>query len=191
MSENKTKQTSGAWTEARIVLAFLILSYFFFIIGAILSVLALIGGLPSREENLWDFLLLQSVWYLAIAPAVIPHAWYLYSIVKRKMGSEAPGVDVGVIAPVVIGYVLFVLGPSLGLYPSVGSRIRAFFDISYLRFFEISITYGVLIGFPYIVWFYIFVVQAKSGESESPEEAEEQVSESEEESTQEETPNNS
>jgi hypothetical protein len=142
-------------------------------------------GLPSRDENLWGFLLLQSVWYLAIAPAVIPPAWYLYSIVKRKMGSKAPGVDVGVIAPVAIGYVLFVLGPSLGLYPPVGSRIRAFFDLSYFRFVEFLIPYGILLGPFYIISFYLLVVRTKSGEPKYPEEPKEQASESEKESVQE------
>jgi hypothetical protein len=172
--------------EANIVLGFLILAYFFLIIATYLSMVLVLSPFPlSRSEAPWEFLQFQSVWYLAIAPAVIPHAWYLYNIVKREMGSEALDPGVGLIAPMAISYVLFVLGPSLGLYPPAGSLIRSFFGFNLVTF--PVLVPCIVLGPFYIIFFYLFPVRTKSGESKSPEEAKEQTSESKKESLQEES----
>jgi hypothetical protein len=93
------------------------------------------------------------------------------------MGLEGPSVGVGIIAPTVLGYIIFVLGPFLGIYPNIVAPLQSFF------LFESGFLFLLMLFGPIdVVLFYLLV---EGGESKYPEETEEQPSESKKESVQE------
>jgi hypothetical protein len=168
MTENKTNQTSGDRVAALRTLAFLILGYFSFIIAGImlLSIFFSFTGLPSKADEPWIFLLLQSALYLGFALTVVPHAWYLYHGVQRRRNLEGPDAGVGVIAPTVAGYIVLVLGPFFGFYASIirFDSLSTSFIISLLELGTIIPLLFPLLGLTYIFLFYLFIVRKKNDE---------------------------
>jgi hypothetical protein len=155
LNENKTTRASDALTTAHTVLAFLILAYFCYLISAALLLPQLFGPSITREERPQIFIFQQSAFYLWLAFTIVPQAWYLYRGIRRKLGSEGPGVGVGVIAPTAVGYVLLVLGPFLGIYNDI-------IDSSFVLLISlVSLFNGLfLVGPAYILLFYFFVVRS-------------------------------
>jgi hypothetical protein len=168
LSENKTNQTSDSQPAARVLLRFTVLAYFSFIIATIFGFGYVLAAYTGAEGITYPLVPL-SAYYLAFSLVVIPHAWYLYRGIKRRMGSEGPSVGIGVIVPTVIGYSIFVLGPLLGVYPStVIGAIRDILD-PYISSNLLGYSIGVvLVGPLYIVLLDEFLPSAQKDESSSP-----------------------
>jgi len=176
LTENKTNQTSDAQPAARVLLRLTVLAYFSFIIATISFFWYILGQLTPKPgtgvEEIVFTLVLLSAYYLAFSLVIIPHVWYLYRGIKRRMGSEGPSVGVGIIVPTVTGYSIFVLGPLLGVYPStVVSAIRDILD-PYISSNLLGYSVGVvLVGPFYIVLLDEFLPSAQKDEPASPKKA--------------------
>jgi hypothetical protein len=151
------------------------LAYFSFIIATIGLFWYILASLTPRPEigveEVIFTLVLMSAYYLGFALVIIPHVWYLYRGIKRRMGSEGPSVGIGVIFPTVVGHSIFVLGPLVGVYPSTGiSTVLNILDVyiiggSNLLGYSIGV---VLVGPLYIVLLDEFLPSAQKDESSSP-----------------------
>jgi len=160
LSENKTTRTSDAQPAARVLLRFTILAYFSFIIATIFGLWSLLAAYRGAEGIIYTLVPL-SPFYLGFSLVVIPHVWYLYRDIKRRMGSEGPSVGVGVVVPTVTGYSIFVLGPLLGVYPSTVSAIIIDILGDYIgpgAYVGYSVT-AILLGPFHIALLYVLVAQ--------------------------------